>query len=443
MTNWAGQSAGDIAAAVRSGKVTAADVVAEHLEAIAARDTEIGAFIRVRSQAAAAEAAAVDARPDLAELPLAGVPVSVKDNIPVAGEALRFGSGANPGAPQAADHPLVARLRDAGAVVAGITNLPELAIFPFTDSAFGITRNPWDLSRTAGGSSGGAAASVAAGMVPIAHGTDGLGSIRVPAAACGLFGIKPGSGLLSYPEGDLNWFGLSESGPLATTVADAALMLGVLAGQSYSLDSPGRLRIAVSYRAPGVGIPVAKSCLTAVAETAALLAGLDHAVTDAEPPYPGWLIPVMFSYWTAGPASEAGPYAADMEPRTKWHVRVGRQVLRTRPPRAADRERLRKALAPFWADWDVLLLPTVAQPTPPARRFGHMTWHRSVATAIRFAPLTGAWNLAGYPAASVPAPADGMPGAVQIVTTPGREELLLRLAAQVERARPWPRHAPR
>lgn len=439
MSDWVGRSGAEIAAAVRSGKATAAEVVSGHLEHIAARDADIGAFIRVRGTAALAEAAAVDERPDRSELPLAGVPVSIKDTIPVAGEPMRTGSAATPGRPQDADHALVARLRSAGAVVVGLTNLPELAIYPFTDSAYGITRNPWDASRTAGGSSGGAAASVAAGMVPLAHGTDGLGSVRIPAAACGLFGIKPGPGLLP---GSGGWFGLSESAPLATTVADAALMLGVMAGATYDPAPPGKLRIAFSDRAPGPGVSVHASCVAAAAESAAVLASLDHSVADADPPYPGWVAPVLLSYWTAGPASEAGDRVAEMEARTRRHVRAGQQVLRTRPPRPADRQRLRAAFQPFWDRFDVLVMPTLAQPCPPALRYGTRSWSRSVLTALRFAPMTGVWNLAGYPAATVPVPGGGLPGAVQLVTTPGREDLLLSLAAQLEKARPWPRHAP-
>jgi amidase len=151
---------------------------------------------------------------------------------------------------------------------------------------------------------------------------------------------------------------------------------------------------------------------------------------------------VLLSYWLAGPASEAGPAMAEMEPRTRWHVRTGQQVLRTRPPRESDRERLRAALEPFFARYDVLVMPTLAQPAPPARRYGNLSWPRSVTLALRYAPMTGVWNMAGYPAATVPVPADGMPRAVQLVTTPGREDLLFSLAAQLERARPWPRLAP-
>ena len=386
-----------------------------------------------------AEAAALDARPDRADLPLAGVPVSIKDSIPVANEPMRVGSAATPATASGEDHAVVARLRTAGAVVVGLTNLPERAIYPFTDSAYGITRNPWDISRTAGGSSGGAAASVASGMVPLAHGTDALGSVRIPAAVCGLFGIKPSPGLVP---GGGGWFGLSDSGPLATTVADAALMLGVLAGTTYQLEDPGQLRIAVSDRAPGPGIGVHGGCVAAVHETAALLAGLEHSVADEDPAYPGWVSGVLLSYWLAGPACEAGPQVAAMEARTRRHVLAGQQVLRTRPPRAADRERLREALAPLWARYDVLVMPTLARPCPPALRYGTRSWSRSVASALRFSPMTGVWNLAGYPAATVPVPSDGLPGAVQLVAAPGRDDLLLSLAAQLEKARPWPRTAP-
>ena len=162
---------------------------------------------------------------------LAGVPVAMKDNIAVAGEPLRNGSLATPSGPATADHPVVARLRAAGAIIVGITAVPELCIWGSTDSPAAITRNPWDTNRSPGGSSGGSAAAVASGMVPIAHAADGLGSIRVPAASCGLFGIKPGLGVVPAELGPNSWFGMAENGPLATTVADAALMLSVMAGR--------------------------------------------------------------------------------------------------------------------------------------------------------------------------------------------------------------------
>jgi hypothetical protein len=168
MADWVGRTAVEIAAAVRAGDARARDVVAGHLDRIGKLNAELGAFVRVRPAAALSEAEEVDRRPDRDRLPLAGVPVAIKDNLPVAGEPMRSGSLAAPDVPQAKDHPVVARLRDAGAVVVGMTNLPELGIYPFTDSGFGIARNPWDRGRTPGGSSGGSAAAVAAALVPVA-----------------------------------------------------------------------------------------------------------------------------------------------------------------------------------------------------------------------------------------------------------------------------------
>lgn len=442
MTGWRGRTATEIAAAVRGGETTAVQVVTAHLDRIARLNAELGAFVRVRAAEAGSEASAVDKRPDRFGLPLAGVPVAVKDVVPVAGEPMRVGSAALPDAPQGEDHPVVARLRAAGAVVVGLTNLPELAIYPFTDSAFGIARNPWDRRRTAGGSSGGSAAAVAAALVPVAHGTDGLGSVRIPAAACGLFGIKPGSGVVPAQLGGSDWFGLSENGVLATTVADAALTLGVMAGAEFPLADPPRLRIAVSVRPPGPGVVVHRSCAAAVRECARRLTTLDHEVQEADPRYPGWLVPLLVSYWFACPAADPGGRAAGLEPRTRRHVRAGQVVLRVRPPAGQDRRRLRAALEPFFERHDVLVMPALARPCPPARRYGERSWLRSVATGLMFAPMTGAWNLAGFPAASVPVPGPGLPGAVQLVAAPGREQVLLALAAQLERAQGWPRHAP-
>lgn len=459
MAEWTGRTATEIAAAVRSGAVTAVEVVAGHLNRIARLNPELGAFVRVRAPEAAAEAAAVDQRADRAELPLAGVPIAIKDTVPVSGEPMRLGSAAMPDKAQTEDHRVVARLRGAGAVVVGLTNLPELAIYPVTDSAFGITRNPWDLRRTAGGSSGGAAAAVASAMVPIAHGTDGLGSVRIPAAACGLFGVKPGAGVVPAEVGADSWHGLTENGVLATTVADAAVMLGVLTGGAkagdgagpglvlgagFEITAPARLRVAVSVKAPGPGIAVHKTCKAAVRQAAGLLGTLGHEVRDGDPEYPLWLAPVLISYWFATPAADAGPYLAAMEPRTQRHIRAGHAVLRVRPPRDADRQRLRAALEPFFDRYDLLAMPTLARPCPPASRWGERSWLRSVALSLTFAPMTGVWNLAGFPAASVPMPVQGtgLPGAVQLVAAPGREQLLLQVAAQIERASGWPRHAP-
>jgi Asp-tRNA(Asn)/Glu-tRNA(Gln) amidotransferase A subunit family amidase len=226
-----GRSAGDLAALVRAGRTTPGAVVDAYLARIADVDAAVGAFRRVRADEARAEADAVARRPDLASLPLAGVPVAVKDNLAVAGEAMRLGTRATRDTPQPHDHPVVRRVRDAGAVVVGLTHVPELCIWPFTDGALGTARNPWDRTRTAGGSSAAAPRPSPRASCPVAVGNDGLGSIRIPAATCGVVGVKPGSSVVPSEIGDGSWFGFSENGPLATTVDDAALLLAVLAGR--------------------------------------------------------------------------------------------------------------------------------------------------------------------------------------------------------------------
>lgn len=446
MEAWVGRTAAEIAAAVRGGQARARDVVAQHLDRIARLNPELGAFVRVRPAEAVREAEEVDARPDRGQLPLAGVPVAIKDNLPVAGEPMRFGSIAAPDVPQNEDHPVVARLRAAGAVVVGLTNLPELAIYPFTDSGFGIARNPWDRRRTPGGSSGGSAAAVASAMVPVAQGNDGLGSIRIPAAACGLFGIKPGSGVVPAQIGADSWRGMAENGPLATTVTDAALMLEVMAGTTFSLAEPSELRIAMSVKPTGPGVTVHRDFVAAVQQCGQALAALGHSVTSEEPPYPLWSTPATIARWFACTVTDAEPYLAssELELRTRRHVRAGQVMMRIRPPRDTDPGRLRSALAPFFDRYDVLVMPSLGRPFPIARRWGEGSWLRSVATSIRFAPMTGMWNLAGFPAATVPTgpSVSGLPESVQLVAAPGGESTLLALAAQLERAHGWPRHAP-
>ena len=246
-----------IAADVRASRTTAQAETAAALARIRETDPGIGAFQVVRAERALAEAAAVDSRPDRFSLPLAGVPVAVKDNIAVGGEPMRNGSLGTSPEPQERSHVLVDRLRRAGAVVVGTTRVPELCVFGTTDSPFGVTRNPLDLRRSPGGSSGGSAAAVAAGMVTVAHGNDGMGSLRIPAACTGLVGFKPGRGVVPWGD-DPTWFGLPEHGPLATTVDDAALLLSVLAADpdlAVPLD-PGPLRIVTSTVAPVPLTPV-------------------------------------------------------------------------------------------------------------------------------------------------------------------------------------------
>ncbi|MEU1498064.1 amidase family protein [Streptomyces sp. NPDC005732] len=445
MTSWAGRTATEIAAAVREKRISPREVVAEHLARIERLDAGIGAFRLVRSEAAMAEADAVAARPDLAGLPLAGVPVAVKDNLPVRGESCRQGSAATSDAAAEEDHVTVARLRAAGAVVVGLTNVPELCVFGTSDGVYGIVRNPWDPSRTAGGSSGGSAAAVAAGMVPLALGNDGMGSLRIPAANCGLVGLKPGHGTVPAGIGHGDWFGMAENGPLATTVADARLMLAVLSDTEAVRPSgnPAR-RIAVSVRSPLAGVTVDRPYATAAREAAALLAGAGHRVRRSDPPYPLWLGTTSLAHWTAGTAVDA----ADLDPRrltrrTRAHAAVGRRFV-TGVRTGERREQLRARLTPFFEEHDVLLTPALARRGPAAAAWHERGWLRNLLANTNYSPLTPPWNLTGWPAMAVPFGTlpGGAPCAVQLVGRPGSEAELLELAGQLEELRPWTRTAP-
>ncbi|MFF0792222.1 amidase [Streptomyces spiralis] len=448
MTSWVGLSAAEIAAAVREKRATPRVVVAEHLARIERLDGRIGAFRTVRADAALAEADEVAARTDLDGLPLAGVPVAVKDNLAVRGESTRLGSAATPDAPADDDHVTVARLRAAGAVVVGLTNVPELCVFGTTEGVHGTARNPWDTSRTAGGSSGGSAAAVAAGMVPIALGNDGMGSLRIPAANCGLVTIKPGHGVVPAGIGNGDWFGMSENGPLATTVQDARLMLSVLADGGVGDEAaPGAQdaarTIAVSVRSPLAGVTVSRPYTDAVREAAQLLAGAGHRVRRADPPYPMSLGVTAVRHWTAGTAVDAtGLDPRRLTRRTRVHAAVGRRFVdgvRT----GTARERLRERLEPFFAEHDVLLTPALARRSPRSVPWHERGWLRNVLANTAYSPMTPPWNLTGWPAMAVPFGTlpSGAPCAVQLVGRPGSEAVLLGLAEQIERSRPWRRTA--
>ena len=438
----------EVVSAVQRGELSAQAATEQALRRIEQLDGAIGAFQVVRAQRAIEEAREVDARPDRSELALAGLPIAVKDNVPVAGEPMRDGSAASDPSPQRVDHEVVRRLRDAGAVVVGLTRVPELCVFGATDSAFGITRNPWNRTRTPGGSSGGSAAAVAAGMVAAAHGNDGMGSIRIPAACCGLVGIKPGKGVVPSEIGNGSWFGMAENGPLTTTVGDCALLLSVMADRRAlaTVDEPGRLRIAVSTRAPSPLVRVDTHWAAAARETGELLRRAGHVVTAAEPPYGQVTAPSELVRWLAGTELDARLLAspARIEARTKRHAALGRLALRLGLPREQGRERWRRAAERFFAGHDVLVTPGLAQPAIEAAAWGQRGWLTNVVANVRYAPFAAAWNLAGWPAMAVPAGLhpNGMPLSVQLVARPGAEALLLSVAGQLEALRPWPRTAP-
>ncbi|MFD7682501.1 amidase [Streptomyces sp. NPDC060187] len=443
MTTWVGRTATEIAAAVREQRVTPREVVAEHLARIERFDGRVGAFRTVRAEAALAEADELLSR-DLGQLPLAGVPVAVKDNLAVRGEANRNGSAATPDTPAGEDHVTVARLRAAGAVVVGLTNVPELCVFGTTEGVHGTARNPWDLSRTAGGSSGGSAAAVAAGMVPVALGNDGMGSLRIPAANCGLVALKPGHGVVPAGIGHGDWFGMSENGPLATTVEDARLMFAVLAGTEQQPPAePVTRGIAVSVRSPLAGVRVTRPYTTAARQAAALLSEAGHRVRPANPPYPVWLSTTSLAHWTAGTAVDA----EDLDPRrlarrTRVHAAVGRRFV-TGVRTGVRREQLRARLAPFFAEHDVLLTPALARRSPSSVAWHERGWLRNILANTAYSPMTPPWNLTGWPAMAVPFGTlpNGAPCAVQLVGRPGSEAALLDVAGQLEVLNPWRRTA--
>ncbi|MEV4057486.1 amidase family protein [Amycolatopsis sp. NPDC049688] len=433
----------EIAASVRAGKLDPVRVTEEALERIAAADGVVGAFRRVRAEEAVKEAAEVAARPELASLPLAGVPVAVKDVTEIAGESATHGSSAGPSAPAAADGVIAARLRAAGAVLIGLTRVPELCIWPMSDTPDGIARNPWDPTYAAGGSSGGSAAAVAAGLVPLAHGSDGMGSVRLPAAMCGLVGLKPSAKLLS--EG--GWFGMSVHGPLATTVADTALLLSVLADspELASVSSPSGVRIGMSTTVPLLHTPVPRELVAAVSTAAEVLAAQGHALTPAAPRYPATMVLGMTARWLAGPAEQARGFDfAALQKRTRAHVRAGRLVERAGLIRSRTRDLWVARAEEFFREHDVLLTPTLSHWPVKAGRWHERGWLPNVLPSTRLAGFTGQWNFAGYPAITVPmgrSAVSGLPTSAQLVARPGEERLLLGLAAQLEKANPWPRTA--
>jgi len=437
---------------VGEGAVSPRELVELSLTRIERLDPELNAFRVVFAERARAEAAAAEGGGPEADKPLLGVPVAVKDDLDVAGEVTAFGTGAY-GAPAREDSAVVRRLRAAGAIVVGKTNVPELTQWPFTESiTWGITRNPWDLERTPGGSSGGSAAAVAAGLVPAALGTDGLGSVRIPAACCGLVGVKPQRDRVSYAPLPEHWHGLSVIGPLARRAADAALLLDVIAQRrperpfAESARAPaGPLRIAVSAKTPLPG-PVAGQVRGALAETATLLRSLGHRVEERDPPY-GTAIFAAVARYLRGIHDDAAlmPRPHRLERRTRAMARAGGLVpagvvTRTRSAEPA----IAAKLGTLFDDFDVLLTPSLAQLPLPVGSFEGRGAALTFNGAAQFTPYTGPWNLTGQPAAAVPAgfTAEGVPLSVQLVGRPHGEATLLALAAQLEAERAWPDRRP-
>ena len=448
---------------VRRGEVSAVELAELALDRIARLDGELNAFGAVLAERALAEAREADRRRAAGEAaPLLGVPVAVKDEIDLAGTVTSRGTGAFvTRAP--ADAEVVRRLRAAGAVVVGKTTLPELGLWPFTESVtWGVTRNPWDTDRTPGGSSGGSAAAVAAGLVPGALAADGAGSIRIPAACCGLFGLKPQVHRVPRAPHDRDASHWVVFGALTRSVADAALMLDVLheshpsgpvAPPAHSFGAavarpPGRLRVGVSEAFPaGTRGRLAPAVRAALEETAVLLGELGHEVVERSIPLRGRDVPVLLGLMFRGMRDIVGEAERPqrLERRTRAIARPGALVSDGGRRRllAAERAMVARLLGLF-ADVDVLLTPVTSRPAVPAQV---MEGRGATATYLwetGWVPFCVLWNATGQPAASVPAgfDPDGLPLAVQLVGRPAAEATLLSLAAQLEAARPWTQRRP-
>jgi amidase len=456
---------GELAALVRGGDLSARELVDASLSRIDELQPAVNAFVDVDHDGARAAADAIAASD---ERPFAGVPIAIKNNRAVRGLRLTLGAELTGDRTAPHDHNVVRRLRGAGFVVVGTTCLPEWGIMPVTETRrFGPTRNPWDLGRTPGGSSGGSAAAVAAGMVPIASANDGGGSTRIPAACCGLVGLKPQRGRISVaPDAGASF--LVQDGVLTRTVAETALLLDVLAGPepgdaswapppaepfaATAAREPGRLRIGLTTSMPLLEADLDAQCERAARDAGALLAGLGHEVQEVQPP---WQAAGLLDRFTAvfGPAvcsqiavmaALAGrePLPDDMEPLSwaLWQVSKGIDAVEAAVVRSALESFARKITT--WAQpYDALLTPALAQPPvtigelDPCGPDPLQTFRRSG----HFTPYTAVSNVTGSPAISLPLYTrhDGLPLAVQLIGRPAQEGALLALAAQLERAQPW------
>lgn len=442
-----------------SGELLATSVLETSLAAIEARDGELNAFSVVLADRARAEAADRDRAlaAGVPPGPLHGVPVAIKEELHVEGAVTTFGGLGNE-TPAAGDGEVVRRLRAAGAVVVGKTTMPEFGAWPYTESvARGVTRNPWDPTRTPGGSSGGTAAAVVAGLVPVGLGGDGGGSIRIPSAFCGLFGLKPQRGRVTMSPDSHLWWSLGTVGPLTRSVLDSALVYDAIRGAEetdlYSAGGtepfvaaatrePGRLRVGWSVRPVARGVRPDPVHVQAVRDTARLLRELGHDVFETDPAYPdptAAFVPQFFA--GIRHESDAVEHYDRLERRTRQTYRMGGWVTpRVRDWALRQTEVTSERANRVFDRCDVLLTPTVAHRPP---KVGVLSRGGAVRAALRSMPAiayAALWNVAGNPAAAVPCGLadDGLPTSVQLVGRTDDEVTLFSLAAQLEQARPWP-----
>ncbi len=470
MTDFLLRPALELAELIRSGELTATELVELSLRRIAELEPQINAFTYVAGAEALAEAAQIgpgDSRP------FAGVPIAIKDNRPVRGLPLTMCSDLWGDFRPDHDAFAVRRLRDAGFVIVGKTALPENGILPTTESRRnGPTHNPWDLTRTPGGSSGGSGAAVAAGMVPIAHGNDGGGSTRIPAACCGLVGLKPARGRVSVgPDAGQSF--LVGDGVLTRTVADTAAVMDVLAGYEPGDATwapppaggfaaaarlwAGRLRIGVALNPALDAVELDPVCVAAARDAGRVLESLGHHVEAVEPPWSGRdLLPDFTRAFGPGIAMTVAigarlagrePAEADVEPLTWMMYEQARAQDALTYLAAQNRlERVAREIVEALLPYDVVVTPALAQRPVPLGEIhgrGPDPWNHYRRSGA-FTPYTAIVNVTGQPAVSLPLyhGEDGLPTAVQLIGRPAREDTLLALARQLEEALPWAERHP-
>ena len=442
-----------------SGRVTSTELTTCSLAAIDASQPTLNAFRVVLTERALADAAEADRKRAAGQdLPLLGIPIAVKDDVDVAGIPTRFGTSGDV-AVATADAEVVRRLRAAGAVIVGKTNTCELGQWPFTSGpAFGHTRNPWSAEHTPGGSSGGSAAAVAAGLVTAAIGSDGAGSVRIPAAWTHLVGIKPQRGRISTWPLPESFNGITVNGVLARTVTDAALVLDAASGNAagdrhrpppvrmsdYVSRAPGPLTIALSTKFPFTGFRATlhPEIRAAVEDIAARLQELGHTVRAADPDYGLRTSWNFLSRSTSGLldwADRLGP-GVTLDKRTTSNMRLGRLLSEKilRDARARESESQRR-IGWIFNLADVVLAPTTALPPPRVADFDHRGGLSTDRAMIRACPLTWPWNLLGWPSINLPAgfTSDGLPIGVQLMGPANSEPLLISLAAALEAMGAW------
>jgi amidase len=452
----------DQGSAIRSGEVSPAELVDHYLARIERLSDEVGAFVTVTDDLARARAKLAGASVGDDSSPLYGVPTAIKDLNLTAGITTQFGSATMVGhVPEMSDE-VVLRLEAAGTISLGKTNTPEFGSPCYTEPDVAPpARTPWNLERMAGGSSGGAAAAVAAGLVPVAHGSDGGGSIRIPASCCGLFGLKPTRGRISGAPMYGDPVGLGTSGPLSRTVRDAAAMLDAMAGPAvgdpswapplpagdtylgWCDRSPGRLRIARFVTPLIADAPVHPECVQAYEDASRLLESLGHDVEDIDVPVGPEAVGTFETCWAVLTTLSPAPAGTEhlLRPLTRWLQERGAGVSAQRFGLAvAELRRIAARALARLAPYDAVLTPTLAQ---PPLRIGEIRDDddppRDFENQKAFTPWTSGWNLTGMPAVSLPLhmTADGLPVGVMLAARPAQEHLLLALSAQVEAAAPW------